>query len=153
MNIEELKEKFNIDEDLVTELGKVIQGAEDKVRTDYSIKLKNVQDELKDLKPKEKTEKDLEFEKTQNELNELKFKMAIKEKGLDDNMAKYLKSDIDLDEVSNLFNSMKSNKQDYIAKSHSANGGMTKDEFHALDYSEKAKLYSDNPTLYAELNK
>ena len=43
------------------EIQKKIQGAEDKVRTEYSKKIKTLEEELKTLKPKEKSKSEIEI--------------------------------------------------------------------------------------------
>lgn len=144
---EEIKEKFSLSDDCIGELEKVLQSETDRVRTKYSTQVK----ELEQYKPKEKTDEQLEFEKVKNELSELKFKESIGAAGLSPDMAKYLKTDTDLQEFSQLIKGFAQTKQDYVAKSHAADSGLTKEQFAKLSYDEKAKLYSENPTLYAEL--
>ena len=139
---------FELTEEQEKSIEKLIQSKEDSLRTKYTQQIKD----LEQYKPKEKTEQEIEFENAQNELKELKFKLAIKEKGIDENLSKFLKSDIDFDEFSNVFKGFAELKQDYIAKNHTANAGLTKEQFNKLGYEEKAKIYSENPTLYAELN-
>jgi len=146
---EELKDKYSLGDECIGELEKVLQSETDKVRTKYAGQIK----ELEKFKPQEKTEQQVEFENTQKELNELKFKLSMKEKGLDESFSKFLKPDANLDEFSNMFNGIAQSKKDYVANNHPANKSMTKEQFNKLGYEEKAKLYAENPTLYAELRK
>lgn len=144
---EEIKEKYALNEDCLGDIEKIIQSETDKVRTKYTIQIK----ELEQYKPKQKTEEEIEYEKVKTELSELKFKEIVKEAGLNPDMAKYLKQDTDLKEFGKYIKGFNQSKQDYVAKSHAANAGVTKEQFSKMTYDEKAKLYAENPTLYAEL--
>ena len=146
---EEIKEKYTLSDECIGELEKVLQSETDKVRTKYSAQLK----ELEQYKPKEKTEEQLEFERTKNELAEMKFKESIRNAGLDSEMAKYLKPDTDLEAFGKLLKGVEQTKQDYTPKHHSGDAGLTKDQFENMSYDQKAKLYSENPTLYAQLKR
>lgn len=146
---EEIKEKYTLSDECIGELEKVLQSETDKVRTKYSAQLK----ELEQYKPKEKTEEQLEFERTKNELAEMKFKESIRNAGLDSEIAKYLKPDTDLEAFGKLLKGVEQTKQDYTPKNHSGDAGLTKDQFENMSYDQKAKLYSENPTLYAQLKR
>ena len=146
---EEIKEKYTLSDECIGGLEKVLQSETDKVRTKYSAQLK----ELEQYKPKEKTEEQLEFERTKNELAEMKFKESIRNAGLDSEMAKYLKPDTDLEAFGKLLKGVEQTKQDYTPKNHSGDAGLTKDQFENMSYDQKAKLYSENPTLYAQLKR
>ena len=146
---EEIKEKYTLSDECIGELEKVLQSETDKVRTKYYAQLK----ELEQYKPKEKTEEQLEFERTKNELAEMKFKESIRNAGLDSEMAKYLKPDTDLEAFGKLLKGVEQTKQDYTPKNHSGDAGLTKDQFENMSYDQKAKLYSENPTLYAQLKR
>ena len=146
---EEIKEKYTLSDECIGELEKVLQSETDKVRTKYSAQLK----ELEQYKPKEKTEEQLEFERTKNELAEMKFKESIRNAGLDSEMAKYLKPDTDLEAFGKLLKGVEQTKQDYTPKNHSGDSWLTKDQFENMSYDQKAKLYSENPTLYAQLKR
>lgn len=163
MNIEEL----NLSEEQLALVQKYVQSETDKVRTDYSQKLKTANDEIAKLKPVEKSdaEKALEeritaLENREKELANKEKAMTIanklKEKELPEGLAKYLSvgDDMDktIDEVGALFGNYflsGSNKPG----NHQTNKGVTKEEFKKMSYSERAKLYQENPTLYNALNK
>ena len=163
MNIEEL----NLSEEQLALVKKFVQSETDKVRTDYSAKLKTANEELAHYKPKEKSEseKALEdriaaLEAREKEINAKEQSMTLasklKEKELPEGLAKYLNvgDDMDktIDEVGAMFGNYfldGSNKP----TSHSTNKGITKKEFRTMGYAERAKLYSDNPTLYEALSK
>lgn len=151
----------------MTLIQKYVQSETDKVRTDYSQKLKTANDELAKYKPKEKSgaEKALEdritaLENREKELANKEKAMTVaaklKEKELPEGLAKYLSvgDDMDktIDEVGALFGNYfldGSNKPG----NHTTNKGITKEDFQKMSYGERAKLYQDNPALYQVLAK
>ena len=163
MNIEEL----NLSDETKALVQKLLQSETDKIRTEYSQKLKTVNEELNQYKPKEKseTEKALEeriakLEAREKEINAKEQSMTLasklKEKNLPSDLAKYLNigDDMDktIDEVGALFGNYFLDGTNRPTN-HSTNKGITKSDFKKMSYSERAKLYSENPTLYETLNK
>ena len=163
MDIKEL----NLTDEQMALVQKYVQSETDKVRTDYSQKLKTANDEIAKLKPVEKSdaEKALEeritaLENREKELANKEKAMTVasklKEKELPEGLAKYLSvgDDMDktIDEVGALFGNYflsGSNKPG----NHNTNKGITKADFKKMSYAERAKLYQENPTLYQALNK
>ena len=163
MDIKEL----NLSEEQLALVQKYVQSETDKVRTDYSSKLKTVNEELNQYKPKEKSdaEKALEeritaLENREKELANKEKAMTIanklKEKELPEELAKYLSvgDDVDkaIDEVGALFGNYflsGSNKP----SNHNTNKGITKKDFQKMGYMERTKLFQENPSLYEALNK
>ena len=163
MNIEEL----NLSDETKAQVEKLIQSETDRVRTEYSQKLKTVNEELSQYKPKEKSdaEKALEdrisaLEAKEKELANKEKAMTIanklKEKELPEGLAQYLSvgDDVDktIDEVGALFGNYflsGSNKPG----NHNTNKGITKKDFQKMGYMERTKLFQENPTLYEALNK
>ena len=163
MNIEEL----NLSDETKALVQKLLQSETDKIRTEYSQKLKTVNEELNQYKPKEKseTEKALEeriakLEAREKEINAKEQSMTLasklKEKNLPTDLAKYLNvgDDMDktIDEVGALFGNYFLDGTNRPTN-HSTNKGITKSDFKKMSYSERAKLYSENQTLYETLNK
>lgn len=163
MNIEEL----NLSDETKVLVQRLLQSETDRVRTEYSQKLKTVNEELNQYKPKEKseTEKALEeriakLEAREKEINAKEQSMTLasklKEKNLPTDLAKYLNvgDDMDktIDEVGALFGNYFLDGTNRPTN-HSTNKGITKSDFKKMSYSERAKLYSENPTLYKTLNK
>lgn len=150
---EELKEELQLSDEVIEKLNgvanKAIQSESDKVRTEYSKKVK----ELEQYKPKEKSAEQIELEQLKSELANTKFQKSLIDIGVSNDLGKYLKSDIDLDEFKTFYEGFNKTNQDYVAKNHAKDTGMTKEQFKALSYGEKAKLYTENPTLYAQLKK
>lgn len=153
MTLEELSQELNLNEDAQGKLSKLIQSETDKVRTDYSQRLKTANEEIEKYKPKEPTPEQVEFENTKKELNNLKFAMKLKEIGVPDDLAKYLKSDIDFEDFGKFYKGFNESRKDYVAKKHIENAGVTKEQFKQMTIAEKTKLYSENPELYAQLRK
>jgi hypothetical protein len=148
----ELIEKYNLNEEAVSEIDKAIQSESDKVRTEYSQKLKVANEELEKLKPHEPTESEVELAKTKSELNQIKLEKSLIAAGIDSNFAKYLKSDIDIDALSESFKGLVTTKQPNFKPNNRGGVGVTKEDFRKMGYDEKAKLYNENPTLYTELS-
>ena len=163
MNIDEL----NLTDETKAQVEKLLQSETDKIRTEYSQKLKTVNEELNQYKPKEKSdaEKVLEdrisaLEAKEKELANKEKAMTIanklKEKELPEGLAQYLSvgDDVDktIDEVGALFGNYflsGSNKP----SNHNTNKGITKKDFQKMGYMERTKLFQENPTLYEALNK
>ena len=163
MNIEEL----NLSDETKAQVEKLIQSETDRVRTEYSQKLKTVNEELNQYKPKEKSdaEKALEdrisaLEAKEKELANKEKAMTIanklKEKELPEGLAQYLSvgDDVDkaIDEGGALFGNYflsGSNKPG----NHNTNKGITKKDFQKMGSMERTKLFQENPSLYEALNK
>ena len=158
---------MNLSEEQMADVQKLLQSHEDRIRTDYSKKLKDANDELAKYKPVEKSdeEKALEervaiLEAKEKELADRERAMTIanklKEKELPVELAKYLNvgEDIDatIEELGTVFGNYfleGSNKP----TNHNTYKGLTKKDFVQMSYGERAKLYAENPTLYSALSK
>lgn len=151
--LEELTQELGLNEEqtqkLTEEVTKSIQSETDKVRTEYSKKVK----ELEKFKPVEKTETEIELEKTKKELESIKFQSSLKKLGINDDMVKYIRSDIDVEEFSKFYKGFTTVTQnDFIPNQHNTgNNGITKEQFKSMGIEERTKLYSENPSLYQQL--
>lgn len=155
MTVDEFLTKYSLEGDEAEELKKIVQGAGDSVRTEYSKKLKDAQTELEQYKPHEKTDTEKQLEATQNELKALKFEKSLRDIGVNDDLAKYLNPAMDMDAFKTFYEGYKQStekRDDYIAKNHQQNTGVSKEDFKRMSYAEKAKLYTENPTLYKSLS-
>ena len=159
--------EMNLTDEQLANVQRYVQSHEDRIRTDYSKRLKDANEELAQYKPKEKSdaEKALEeritaLENREKELANKEKAMTIanklKEKELPEGLAQYLSvgDDVDktIDEVGALFGNYflsGSNKQ----SNHNTNKGITKKDFQKMGYMERTKLFQENPTLYEALNK
>lgn len=147
---EEIKSKYALNDECIGELEKVVQSETDKVRTKYSNQIK----ELEQYKPHEKTEAEQEMETMKHELEQMKFEKSIADAGFNADMAKFLKPDADLNAFGEMLKGLvPEQKKDFVAKGHNTDSGLTKEQFKNMNYEQKAKLYAENPELYAQLNK
>lgn len=157
MELQELK----LNEEQLEGVQKIIQSETDKVRTDYSKKIKEYEDKL----PKEKTEQEIDLEERLKAIEEKEKALAkqeqlnglskqLSDKGLNEELAKYLNvnEDTQLDEIFNLI--MGDNSNSYKPSNHTnANGGITKSDFNNMSYSERLNLYNTDKELYDILSK
>lgn len=147
-------------------VNKAIQSETDKVRTDYSGKLKGVNEELAKYKPADKTDAEKTLETKLKELEDkekliadkekaITVKEKLTEKGLPVELAKFISigEDVDtvLDEFGTTLSSMLLNGS-YKPSNHKNNDGISKDDFKKMGYVERAKLLETNPELYKKLS-
>ncbi len=151
--LEELTQELGLNEEqaqkLTDAVSKSIQSETDKVRTEYSKKVKD----LEQYKPVEKSETEIELENTKRELETIKFQANLKKIGVTDDLAKYIRSDVNIEEFSQFYKGFASVTQnDFIPNQHNTgNNGITKEQFKSMGIAERTKLYSENPSLYQQL--
>lgn len=129
---------------------KSIQSETDRVRTEYSKRIK----ELEKFKPIEQSAEQIELATLKKELADTKFQKSLKDIGVDDSIAKYLSSDIDLTEFSEVYKGFAQTKKDFIPnKNMNQNeSSITKEQFKNMNYQQKAELYEKSPELFQLLN-
>lgn len=152
---------LNLTDEQKESVQKLIQSEADKVRTDYSKKLKEANDEIQKYKPIEKTdaEKALEeriaaLESKEAELSkkekDIALQSKLKERGLDPNLAVYLNlgenEEEALTNISNYFLGTST-----VPSGHTESKGITKKEFAKMDYNQRMRIYQENPVLYKTL--
>ena len=160
-------EDLNIeDKELLENLKKVIQGAEDKVRTEYSKKIKELEGKLPKKKSPEELSveerlKTLEERERQADIRERKLNASnlLKDKGLDTKLSKYLSLDgvedleTYINEIAEVVNAQ-SKGSSYNPKGHKSSGNtITKDQFKKMSLMEKQKLYETDKDTYLALTK
>lgn len=159
--------EMNLSEEQLTNVQKLLQSHEDRIRTDYSKKLKDAETELAKYKPQEKSESEKALEERIAALEAKEQELANKEramtiaeklksKDLPEDLAKFLNvtDDVDstIDELAKMFGGHfldKTNKP----TNHATNRGVTKQDFKKMSYAERAKIYQENPQLYEALSK
>lgn len=159
--------ELNLTEEQMVNVQKLLQSHEDRIRTDYSKKLKDAETELAKYKPKEQTDAEKALEKRIAALEAKEQELANKEKAmtiaeklkskeLPEDLAKFLNvtDDIDstIDEVSKMFGGYfldNTNKP----TNHNTNKGISKAEFKKMSYAQRAKIYQENPQLYEALSR
>lgn len=144
------------------------QSEGDKVRTDYSKKMKLVEDELVKYKPVTKTEGELALDvrlkaledKEKELLNREKLtsiNTKLTEQGLPSQFSKYLQNSENVEtEITSLKEMFNSFKIDGSFKPNTHGSGaesITKEKFNKMGYGEKSALYKSNPDLYERLSK
>ncbi len=125
----------------------LLQSETDKVRTDYSKRLKAVEAERDALKPAQKSEAELALDSRTAELAHRERVLACKEAGFDAVFADLLKDDADLSKLGELLQA----GTGYQPKGHRQSAGLTKEAFQAMSYSEQAKIYTENPSIIETL--
>ena len=165
MTIEEL----GLTEEQLKSVQKLIQSESDKVRTEYSNKIKDLQSNSKSID--DYNELDNKYNSLTDELNSLREYKAQNEKTLRENkintlleqkglskMAKYLNLDgvEDIETyINDMANELGSEQKSFIpnAQNDSAKGNITKEDFKKMNYSERANLYNSNKELYDTLSR
>ena len=160
MDINEL----GLEGEVLDNVSKLIQSETDKVRTEYSTKIK----ELEKYKPIEKSESEIALEERlkaletkEQELNKRerldKVSNTLKEKGLNSELAKYINvaDDVDLETYINDIAKVIGEQATYVPNkgNSKANGNITKADFSKMNYSERTNLYNTNKELYDILSK
>lgn len=161
----ELKDIQGLTDEQISQIEKLVQSETDRVRTDYSAKLKAVNDELSMFKPKEKSESEKALEDRIAALEEREKDIAskeramtiaskLKEKNIPEGLAQYLNLGEDIDAgVEGVGTAL----GDYflqngdIPAGHNTHQGVTKADFKRMSYSERAKLFQENRQLYQAL--
>lgn len=161
MKLEDLK---GFSEEQMEQIKKVVQGETDRVRTDYTTKIK----ELEQYKPVDKTPQEIALEERLKALEDKEKEIAnkerqsqlqskLQEKGLDSKLVKWVRFDDEnfdtqLDEFANVMNNMLLDGS-YKPSTHVSNKDIiTKEQFAEMGYSERSNLMENNPTLYAKLS-
>lgn len=153
--------ELNLSEEQLQGVQAILQSEGDKIRTKYNKEIK----ELKEKLPVEKTEQELALEERLKAIEEKEQALAKQEQlnnlskqlsdnGLNGELAKYLNitEDGQLDEIFKLIVTDKSNT--YKPSNHqNANGGVTKEQFNQMSYSERVSLYNADIELYNALSK
>lgn len=145
------------------ELNKKLQSESDKVRTQYSKKVKELEAKIKELTPVEKSETELDLERRLSEIEAREAKMnfldSLKENDISSEFADYLKSDSDLSKFAEVYKqavsdavTKKIKESGFTPKSHKSGETLTKEEFRKMTYEEKSQLFVENPELYKSLS-
>lgn len=154
--------ELNLSEEQLQGVQAILQSEGDKIRTKYNKEIK----ELKEKLPVEKTEAEIALEKREKALEEKEQAIAkqeqlsqlskqLSDKGINGELAKYLNvaEDGQLDELFKLF--VGDNSNSYKPSNHvdSGSGGITKEQFSKMSYSERTNLYNTDRELYDTLSK
>lgn len=144
------------------EFNKKIQGEGDKVRTEYSKKVKELEAKIKELTPTQKSEAEIDFEKRLAALEAKEKKMALLESlsaaGISQNFSDYLKNDADIEAFAKAYKAAidsevqkKVKSNGYVPNGHKSGESITKEDFAKMNMTEKEQLFAENPELYKML--
>lgn len=158
-------EELNLTTEQMEVVNKAIQSETDKVRTEYSKKIKDLEGKLpKELSADEKAlqERIKAFEEKEKALQEKElktnFQAKLKDKGLSEQLADYLNiqgvEDLEtyIEDIAKVINVQLDDG--YKPKDHEKqNSKITKEQFNNMNYVERMNLYNINKTLYDALSK
>jgi len=144
------------------EFDKKIQGEGDRVRTEYSKKIKELEAKIKELTPTPKTEAEIDFENRLAALEVKEKKMAMLDSltanGVSHEFADYFKDDADIEAFSKIYKSVIDSEvqkqvqaNGYVPEGHKSGTQITKEDFAKMNMTQKEKLFTENPELYATL--
>ena len=155
MDLKELFTEIGIEvneemyEQLNSAVDKEIQSSNDRIRTEYTKKVK----ELEQFKPVEKSETEIELETLKKELADTKFSKTLKDIGVEDSLAKFIRSDANVEELGTFIKGFAQAQKDFIPNNMNQNeSSITKEEFKNMNYQQKAELYEKSPELFQLLN-
>ncbi len=131
---------------------KISQSSSDKVRTEYSSKIKELENQV----PKQKTDAEKDFEERlkalESEENEYKLMDALSENGLPTELSKYVKGIEGMDEFKEVIQKFVLDGSFQPTKHKSTETTVTKEAFSKMGYSERAKLAESQPEVYKALS-
>lgn len=149
--------ELNLTEEQLTGVQNILQSEGDKIRTKYNKQIKELESKI----PKEKDAETLTYEKEkadfEREKAQFNLSKTLESNGLNSELAKYLNvgEGVDLEsyiqELTNVIG--KQETQTFKPSSHANNGGISKEQFAKMNYSERMNLYNTNKSLYDILSK
>lgn len=145
------------------EFDKKLQGEADRVRTEYSKKVKELEAKVKELTPVQKSEAEIDLENRLAALEAKEKRMALLESlsaaGISHEFSAYLKNDVDIEAFGKAYKSAvdsevqkKVKLSGYIPNGHKSGESITKEDFAKMNMTEKEQLYTENPELYRVLS-
>lgn len=158
-------QELNLSTEQMEVVNKAIQSESDRVRTEYSKKIKDLEGKLpKELSADEKAfqERLKALEDKEKALQEKELttnlQTKLKDKGLNEQLANYLKvegiEDLEtyIEDIAKVVNMQLDDG--YKPKAHDKQGSkITKEQFNSMSYVERMNLYNTNKTLYDALSK
>jgi hypothetical protein len=138
----EQKDSYTLDElkDLLT---KADQSAGDRVRTEYSKRVKDLQTELAQYKPAEPSDAEKALADREKALAVKEKAFACKAAGIPEAYADYFTEKADFGKLGELFKA----GAGYVPSDHKSGSSLSKEDFQNLPYSKQAELFAQNPDL------
>ena len=136
---------------------KAIQSPEDKLRTKYSKEIKELEEKVTALTPKEKSENELALEKRLAEVETKEKRLnlidTLTSKNLDKGMVDYLRDDADIDSFEKLITNTVNQRiaaSGYKPTNHASGGTLSVEKWKQMSDSVKTEIYNANPELAKE---
>ena len=163
----EVKDINGLTEEQIDLVNKLVQSETDKVRTDYSSKLKAVNEELMQYKPKSKTESEIALEERVKAIEDREKELSAKEraiqindklkaKGIPAELGQFLNVgddiDGDIEKVGAALGGYFLRRGDKPTN-HTTNKGITKEDFARMSYAERVRLFQEDNDLYKALSR
>ncbi len=143
---------------------KKIQSETDKVRTEYSTKIKTLEDKVKELTPPQKSETEINLEKRLADIEAREkaadFREALAKNNIPGELGDFLNPDADMSALATAFKNVVKNAIDkhisdngYKPDGHKSGDAITKEDFAKMDMNKKEALFKENPELYKMLTR
>ena len=144
------------------DIAKKVQSETDKVRTEYSKKIKKLEERIAELEPKDLSPAELEMKRRLDELEEKQLEIQTKEEllnlqaklselNLPKSLVTFLQGNCDVGEFAKIVDLIvveRNKGLGYQPTPHINSDGMTSEKWAKLTYSQKLELYNTNPELY-----
>ena len=141
---------------------KKVQSETDKVRTEYTKKLKKLEDRIAELEPKDLSPAELEMKRRLDELEDKQKQVEAKEEllnlqaqltelNLPKSLVTFLNGNTNVGEFAKVIDQIVIDRNKglgYKPTPHTSGDGMTQEKWSKLPYSQKVELYNSNPELY-----
>ena len=144
------------------EVLKKVQSETDRVRTEYSRKIKKLEERITELEPKDLSPAELEMKRRLDELEAkqaeveakealLNLQSKLTEMNLPKSLVTFLDGNCDVGEFAKVIDGIvieRNKGLGYQPTPHVNSDGMTTEKWAKLPYSQKIELYNQNPDLY-----
>lgn len=114
------------------------------LKTHIATETKALNEEIAKLTPVTKTDKELEIEQKYKDLAIKEKEINCKQYGIPNEISDYLSKDADYEKIG-MF--LKEQQGGYIPQNHKTTDAISKQDYEKLSYSQRAKLYLENPEL------
>jgi len=146
------------------EVSKKVQSETDKVRTEYTKKLKKLEERIAELEPKDLTPAEIEMKRRLDELESkqreveakeviLNLQSKLAEYELPKSLVTYLDGNCDIEQFAKIIDTIvieRNKGLGYQPTPHVNADGMTKEKWNKMSYSQRVEIYNTNPDFYAK---
>ena len=150
--------ELNLTEEQLTGVQNILQSEGDKIRTKYSKEIAELKSKIPVEKSKEEIAREKEYADFKREKAEFELQKALTNKGLNGELAKYLKGIGEGEDLETYLTGLNEilgkNRNNFVPNSHATqNNNITKEDFKKMNYSQRVNLYNSNKELYDILSK